>query len=103
VKEIRILVCGLGNVGKALIELLAERAAEIQDRYGLRLVLAAAVDVGGAAVSDSPEGLPAGKLLAHLRGGGRVEHFGECGRPGLKAADAMLRTPTRSSSQRRQT
>lgn len=88
-KDVRIVVCGLGNVGKAFINLLAERAAEFQDRYGLRLVLAAAVDIGGAAVSDAPEGLPAAKLLAHLGAGGRVEGFGECGRPGLSAAGAM--------------
>lgn len=88
-KDIRIVVCGLGNVGKAFVELLAERASDVEDRYALRLVLAAAVDVGGAAVSDSPGGLPARELLAHLRRGGRVEGFGEFARPGLSGAEAM--------------
>jgi homoserine dehydrogenase len=89
VKDVRIVVCGLGNVGKAFVELLAERASEVEDRYALRLVLAAAVDIGGAAVSDSPGGLPAAELLAHLRSGAAVEHFGEGARPGLSGADAM--------------
>ena len=88
-KEVRIVVCGLGNVGKAFVELLAERASHIEDRYALRLVLAAAVDVGGAAVSDSPGGLPAGQILAHLRSGAAVERFGAFGRPGLTGAEAI--------------
>ena len=88
-KDVRIVVCGLGNVGKAFIELLAERASDVEARYALRLVLAAAVDVGGAAVSDAPGGVPARELLAHLRCGGRVEGFGEFARPGLGGAEAM--------------
>ncbi len=80
---------GLGNVGKAFVELLAERASEIEGKYGLRLVLAAAVDVGGAAVSDSADGLPAMELLADLRRGHAVENFGEFGRPGLTGAEAI--------------
>jgi homoserine dehydrogenase len=89
VKDVRIVVCGLGNVGKAFIELLAERAPDVEARYALRLVLAAAVDVGGAAVSDAPGGVPARELLAHLRAGGRVEGFGKFARPGLSGADAL--------------
>jgi len=89
VKDVRIVLCGLGNVGKAFLELLAERTADIEARYGLRLSLAAAVDIGGAAASDSPGGVPARELLAHLRSGGRVEGFGKFGRPGLSAMDAI--------------
>ncbi|KPK51121.1 MAG: hypothetical protein AMK72_00420 [Planctomycetes bacterium SM23_25] len=87
--DVRIMVCGLGNVGKAFVELLAERASDVEVRYALRLVLAAAVDIGGAAVGDSPDGLPAGPLLAHLRSGGSVEDFGEFARPGLTGAEAI--------------
>jgi homoserine dehydrogenase len=89
VKDVRIVVCGLGNVGKAFVELLAERAPDVEARYALRLVLAAAVDVGGAAVSDAPGGLPARELLAHLRSGRRVEGFGKFSRPGLSAVKAI--------------
>ena len=69
-KPVKIVLCGLGNVGKALLELLAERGGEIETRYGLRLILSAAVDIGGAAVGDD-EGLPAAELLAHLESGKR--------------------------------
>lgn len=88
-KDVRIVVCGLGNVGKAFVELLAERASEIEREYSLRLVLAAAVDIGGAAVTDSADGLPAADLLAGIRRGHAVEDFGEFGRPGLTGAEAI--------------
>lgn len=88
-KDVRIVVCGLGNVGKAFVELLAERAPDVEARYALRLVLAAAVDIGGAAVCDAPGGLPARELLAHLHAGGRVEGFGKFGRPGLSGPEAL--------------
>ena len=65
-KTVRIIVTGLGNVGKAFIELLAERADSIEAKYGLELVLSSAVDIGGAAVADD-SGLPAADLLSHLR------------------------------------
>ncbi len=67
----RIVVCGFGRVGQAFVELLAERGDEIEGRYGLRLALAASVDIGGAAVAVDG-GLPAAEILAHVRGGGPV-------------------------------
>ena len=88
-KNVRIVLCGVGNVGKAFVELVADRAADVEARYGLRLVLASAVDIGGAAVTDSPAGLPAADLLAHLRSGAPVERFGAFGRPGAGAAETI--------------
>jgi len=80
-KPVKIVLCGLGNVGRALLELLAERSGEIEAGYGLRLILSAAVDIGGAAVADD-EGLPAAALLGHLGAGNAVETFAPFGRPG---------------------
>ena len=87
----RIVLCGLGRVGKELVQLLADRGAEIEKKYGLRFVLAAAVDIGGAATITGDNGLPTAELLAHLRRGGTVENFGEFGQPGLTGAEAIQR------------
>ncbi len=81
-KRVKIVLCGLGNVGKALLELLAERGGEIETRYGLRLVVSAAVDIGGAAVGGD-DALPPAELLAHLGAGKAVEAFESFGRPGM--------------------
>jgi len=87
----KIVLCGLGRVGKELVQLLADRGAEIQKKYGLRFVLTAAVDIGGAATTTSDNGLPTAELLAHLRRGGVVENFGEFGQPGLTGAQVIQR------------
>jgi len=85
----KIVLCGLGRVGKELVQLLADRGAEIEKKYGLRFVLTAAVDIGGAATTTGDNGLLAAELLAHLRGGGAVENIGEFGQPGLTGAEAI--------------
>jgi homoserine dehydrogenase len=87
-KHVKIVLCGLGNVGKALVELLAERREEIENRYSLRLILSAAVDIGGAAVGND-DGLPAAGLLAHLEAGGVVEAFESFGRPGKTGKETI--------------
>lgn len=89
-KPVKIVLCGLGNVGRALLELVAERGDEIHRRYGLRLVLSAAVDVGGAAVA-SEEDVPAAGLLDHLRGGRAVETFAPFGAAGVTGKAAIER------------
>jgi len=88
-ERVRIVVCGLGGVGKEFVQLLAERIQEIETKYGLRFVLGAAVDIGGAATSTDDNGLPAAELLAHLRQGGAVEDFSGFGRPGLTGAQVI--------------
>ncbi|MBN2476569.1 MAG: homoserine dehydrogenase [Pirellulales bacterium] len=87
-RQVKIVLCGLGNVGKALLELLAERGGEIESRYGVRLILSAAVDIGGAAVGND-EGLPAAELLAHLRVGNAVEAFGSFAQPGKTGKETI--------------
>jgi len=87
-KSVRIVLCGLGNVGKAFLELVAERGGEIEARYGLRLIVSAAVDIGGAAMMGE-DGLPAAELLAHLRTGHAVETFAPGGSPGVSGVEAI--------------
>jgi len=87
----KIILCGLGGVGKELVQLLADRGAEIEKKYGLRFVLTAAVDIGGAATTTGDNCLLPAELLAHLRGGGAVENIGEFGQPGLTGAEAIQR------------
>ena len=69
--DVRMIICGLGRVGQAFVGLLIQKDTDLQARYGLKLKVLAAVDIGGAAVSL--EGLPLKDLQAHLQKGGRVE------------------------------
>jgi homoserine dehydrogenase len=88
----RIILCGLGTVGKAFARLLQERRAQIAKKYGLDIEMAAAVDLGGAAVADQGT-LPLDDLLVHLDAGGTVEAFSPYGRPGVSGVEAASSIP----------
>jgi homoserine dehydrogenase len=88
-KNIRLVVCGIGRVGREFLRLLAERGPELEKRYSQRFTLCAAADIGGAALSDSEQGLDPGRLLDHLSRDGTVESFETHGRPGLTGEQAV--------------
>jgi homoserine dehydrogenase len=85
--DVRVVVCGLGRVGKAFVNLLIQKDKDLQKRYGLNLKVVAAVDIGGAAVS--PQGLPLKDLMAHLEKGGQVETLPGFGKKGYTGAEAL--------------
>lgn len=87
-KTKRIVLCGLGTVGKAFIRLLCERKEQITIKYGLRIEIAAVVDVGGAAISDQGS-LPLEALLMHVDSGGSVETLSQHGHPGMSGIEAV--------------
>ncbi len=87
-RPVKIIVCGLGNVGRSFIELIAERGEELESRYGLRPVLSAAVDIGGAAIQDG-HGIAPAELFAHLREGHTVEAYPSSGFPGISGAETI--------------
>jgi len=84
----RLILCGFGNVGRAFTRLLAEKHAQLKQKYGLNLELTAVVDIGGAAISEKGP-LPALELLSHVENGGTVETFARYGSPAVSAADVI--------------
>lgn len=89
--DVRIIICGVGRVGRAFLGLLEQKAADLRARYGLSLSVVAAVDMGGAAVA--PAGLPLVGVLEHLAAGKRIEELPEFGRPGLAGKAALETVP----------
>ncbi|MFP4108518.1 MAG: homoserine dehydrogenase [Desulfonatronovibrio sp.] len=94
-KNIRLVVCGIGRVGREFLRLLNERGPELEKKYSRRFILSAAADIGGAALSASKEGLDPGRLLAHLTRGGSVENFETHGQPGLSGEQAIKNSDAR--------
>lgn len=88
-KSVKIIVCGIGRVGREFIQLLADGADDLEKRYGLHFIICAAADIGGAAIAESEAGLDAQQLLTHIRNGGFVENFGRYGQPGLTGEQAI--------------
>ena len=40
--DVRIVICGLGRVGKAFVGLLIQKDKDLRNRYGLKLKIVAA-------------------------------------------------------------
>jgi homoserine dehydrogenase len=86
----RLIICGLGNVGRAFARLVADKDEYLKGRYGLSLELVAVVDIGGAAIAEG-ESLPIIELLSHVERGGTVETFAKFGRPGMTGVEVIAR------------
>jgi homoserine dehydrogenase len=85
--DVRIVVCGLGRVGKAFVNLLIQKEKDLQDHYGLNLKVVAAVDINGGAVAS--HGLPLKELMAHLEKAGSVETLPGFGKKGYTGVEAL--------------
>ncbi|MFH1763116.1 MAG: homoserine dehydrogenase, partial [Gemmatimonadota bacterium] len=89
--DVRIVVCGMGKVGQAFVNLLIQKEGDLQKRYDLTFKVVAAVDIGGTAAATS--GLPLPALMAHLKKGGRVEEMPGFGKKGLSGKEALSSIP----------
>ena len=82
-RVVRLAMVGLGNVGRAFLELMEGKADLLEQRYGLRLVLTGAADTSGAVLDAG--GLDPVALRAHKAGCSGAGAF-HGGNPGLGAA-----------------
>lgn len=64
-KTVRLVVSGLGNVGRNFLMLVDSQATLLRERYGLSLRVVGVVDSGGALVDAN--GLDAAQLVEHKR------------------------------------
>lgn len=87
-KTKRIIMCGLGNVGRTFLKLVAERTEEIKAKYGLNIEVGCVVDIGGAALAENGP-LPLTEFLGYIQEGGKPELFHNFGRKGLTGVDAI--------------
>lgn len=77
----RLILSGLGNVGRSFLELIPAQAEVLAGRYGIELRVVAAADSGGAAVDGA--GLDVGALIAAKQGRRSVASLAGVGVPGL--------------------
>ncbi|MEW6673284.1 MAG: homoserine dehydrogenase [Thermodesulfobacteriota bacterium] len=84
----RLILCGFGNVGRTFAQLITDQRQAVAEKYGLELEFKAVVDIGGAAVFRDGA-LPVERLLAHVKRGGSVESFEDCGCPGMSGSRVL--------------
>jgi homoserine dehydrogenase len=81
----RVMLSGLGNVGRSFLELIPSQAELLASRYGIALLVVGAADSGGAAVD--PAGLDVATLIATKHAGRSVATLAGVGTPGMSAVD----------------
>ena len=80
---VRIILVGLGNLGRRLCEILPQKEPLLRQRYGLDLRVVAAADSRGAAYD--PAGLDLKEVARLKRAGGTVADYAGAGRHGWQA------------------
>lgn len=86
-RSIRLLLIGVGNVGRRVLELLAQKRALLAERFGLTLVLVGAADSSGAAVQSA--GLDPLEVVRLKMAGLGVADYAGAGRPGASALELV--------------
>jgi homoserine dehydrogenase len=81
----RIIMAGLGNVGRSFLEILLSHGQQLRDRYGVAFTVVGAADSGGAAID--PAGLDVAALLAAKQEQRSVATLPGAGRPGMSGLE----------------
>jgi homoserine dehydrogenase len=86
-RRVRLVLVGLGNVGRNLLHLLLSKRETLLSRYGLELLVVGAADSSGAALNNG--GIDAATLV-RLKGEGKgAALYPVDGRPGMTALDLV--------------
>jgi homoserine dehydrogenase len=85
--DVRIVLVGLGNLGRRFCEVVAARREMLASRFGLRLILVGAADSRGAAYAA--EGLDMSVVAQLKREGGTVGDLPDVGKPGWGAVELV--------------
>ena len=80
IRRVRIVLVGVGNLGRRFCRILARKGPEIESRYGLRLMLVGAADSRG--IAYSPEGLDPARVAALKEKGKSVWTYPGAGQEG---------------------
>lgn len=83
----KVVLVGVGNIGRRFLQIVAEKQASLEARYAVQLILAAAVDSRGAALAES--GLDINEVLRLKDRGAGVAAYPTHGISGLTAMDAL--------------
>jgi homoserine dehydrogenase len=87
VEEVRILLVGLGNLGRRFCDILAEKGPQLEADYGLRLLVVGAADSRGTAYDA--QGLDPARISRLKQARGTIAHYPGVGNSKATAADLV--------------
>jgi homoserine dehydrogenase len=90
IQPVRLILVGLGNVGRAFLELMVSKADLLRNQYGLELILTGAADSSGAVMDAG--GIDPAALRSHKERGGNAGNF-LTGVPGMSAHKLVAQAP----------
>ena len=86
-QNIRILLVGLGNLGRRFCDILVEKGPQLEAEYDLRLLVVGAADSRGSAYDE--KGLDPAQLSAIKEAGGTVADYPDFGSTTQTAGDLV--------------
>ena len=86
-QQVRMILVGLGNIGRRFLEIVARKDVYLRERYGLSFKLVGAADSRGAAFD--PEGLDVERVIGLKTGGQSVGAYPGRGCPGMAPPDLV--------------
>jgi homoserine dehydrogenase len=84
VRTVRVVMTGLGNVGRRFLEIVMKKEEPLARRFGLRLQVVGAADSSGAAID--PGGLDVAAVVELKEKKEGVARLARVGRPGMSGA-----------------
>jgi homoserine dehydrogenase len=94
-QQVRVLLMGVGNVGRRFLELLVRKESTLHDRLGLELIVVGVADTSGAAICPAgldPAGLDPARIVDLKVASRGVAAYPEWGRPGVTALEMVATT-----------
>jgi homoserine dehydrogenase len=88
-EDVRLLLIGLGNLGRRFCDILVEKGPQLETDFGLRLLLVGAADSRGSAYDAG--GLDPAQISAIKQAGGTVADYPGVGSTGESGADLVAR------------
>jgi homoserine dehydrogenase len=89
-ESVRLILIGVGNVGRRLLELIVRKRETLRERLGLELLLVGVADTSGAA--HSAEGLDPQRIVEFKAAGRGVAAYLQWGRPGFSPLELVQST-----------
>ena len=89
-RRVRLVLIGLGNVGRNLLRLLADKKQVLSGKYGLDLIVVGAADSAGAAMDSA--GLDPAALVSLKEQKKSVSTYIRGARPGMGAWDLVRKS-----------
>ena len=86
-QEIKLVVVGLGNIGRRFLDILDQKAGHLRARYGISFRLTGAADSRGAALD--PSGLSLSQVVQLKQDGQSVAAYPGCGHAGMAAMELV--------------